>query len=203
MLLDTLDGCRREVHTVGVLCAGPDEVGLLAELAGPGAPVVVQEGDGLGNALRTGVRHALGLGGIALLVSSDIPGVPAGALTNAVRLLGEGVDVVLGPGYDGGYWLIGVREHHPELFDDIPWSTAGVLEATLARCHDLSLETRLLDPWRDIDTIDDVVSVTDRIETLPGRRTAEALARLTLPGRGPHLGSNGSQATITEEVRTL
>ena len=53
---------------------------------------------------------------------------------NAVSLLGEGVDVVLGPGYDGGYWLIGVRGQHPGLFENIPWSTPGVLEATLARC---------------------------------------------------------------------
>ena len=195
MLLDTLDGCRREVHSVGVLCTGSDEVELLAELAGSDAPVVVQDGNGLGNALGSGVRHALGLGGIALLVSSDIPGVPEGALTNAVSLLGEGVDVVLGPGFDGGYWLIGARAQHPGLFEDIPWSTADVLETTRARCRELSLETRLLDPWRDIDTIDDVLAVADRIETLPGRRTAEAIALLGL-------GSNGNHAAITEEVRT-
>jgi rSAM/selenodomain-associated transferase 1 len=205
MLLDTLEGCRREVPIVGVLCASPDEVELLVELAGPGAPVVVQEGSGLSSALREGVRHSLDLGSIVLLVSSDIPGVPAGALHDAVCLLGEGVDVVLGPGYDGGYWLIGVREQHPGLFDDIPWSTTGVLEATLVRCRDLSLETRLLDPWRDIDTIGDGVAVADRIETLPGRRTAEALARLTLPGRGrgARLGSKENQDPITEEVPTL
>jgi len=53
----------------------------------------------------------------------------------------------------------------------------------------------LLDPWRDIDTIDDVLAVADRIETLPGRRTAEAIALLGL-------GSNGNHAAITEEVRT-
>ena len=99
------------------------------------------------------MRHCLGRGGVALLVSSDIPGVPAGALHRAVALLGEGVDVVLGPGHDGGYWLIGVREQHPGLFDGIPWSTAAVLEATLARCRELSLDVRLLEPWRDIDTM--------------------------------------------------
>ena len=201
MLLDTLDGCRREVASVGVLCAGNDEVELLAELAGPGAPVVVQKGTGLGDALRTGVRHALALGDVALLVSSDIPGIPAGALHCAVAFLGNGIDVVLGPGYDGGYWLIGVREQHPGLFDDIPWSTEGVLDATLERCSELALKTRLLEPWRDIDTTDDLAILADRLDTLPGRRTAELLTHVNLPVPGSHLRSTEEHAPTTEEVR--
>ncbi len=54
MLLDTLDGCRREVPVVGVLCANDDDVEMLARLAGPDAPVVVQEGAGLSDALEAG-----------------------------------------------------------------------------------------------------------------------------------------------------
>ena len=181
MLLDTLDGCRREVPVVGVLCANDDDVALLAELAGPGAPVVVQEGTGLSDALQAGMRHCLARGGIALLVSADIPGIPAGALQRAVALLGEGADVVLGPGHDGGYWLIGLREQYPGLFDGIPWSTDGVLDASLTRCRELSLDVRLIEPWRDVDTLDDVAALAGRLETLPGRRTAAALSRLVRP----------------------
>jgi rSAM/selenodomain-associated transferase 1 len=187
MLLDTLDGCRREVPVVGVLCAEGDDVEMLAELAGPGAPIVVQEGTGLGDAQRTGVRQALARGGVALLVSSDIPGIPTGALRHAVESLREGIDVVLGPGFDGGYWLIAVREQHPGLFADIPWSTEGVLEATLARCGELSLGAGLLEPWRDIDTMDDVRALAAELDTLPGRRTADAVGRLCLPEPAPHL----------------
>ena len=187
MLLDTLDGCRRQVPVVGVLCANDDDVELLAQLAGPGAPVVIQEGAGLSDALDAGVRHCLTRGGAALLVSSDIPGVPAGALHRAAALLGGGVDVVLGPGHDGGYWLIGVRTQHPGLFDGIPWSTAAVLEVTLARCRELSLEARVLEPWRDVDTMDDVAALADGLEALPGRRTAAVLSRLVLPEPASHL----------------
>ncbi len=202
MLLDTLDGCRREVRAVGVLCAADDEVEMLARLVGPGAPIVIQEGNGLGDALRTGVRFALAHGGVALLVSSDIPGVPVGALYRAVALLGEGIDVVLGPGNDGGYWLIGVRADHPGLFDGIPWSTEGVLEATLARCSELSLAVRLLEPWRDIDTMDDVAALGGGLETLPGRRTAGALGRLAAIGPVAPLSSMNEHTPTTEEVRT-
>jgi len=201
MLLDTLEGCRGEVPVVGVLCANDDDVELLAGLAGPGAPVVVQEGAGLSDALQAGVRHCLARGGIALLVSSDIPGVPAGALHRAAALLGEGADVVLGPGHDGGYWLIGVREQHPGLFDRIPWSTAAVLEATLARCAQFALEVRLLEPWRDVDTVSDVAALADALETLPGRRTAEALGRLAATESAASLSSTREHTPTTEEVR--
>ena len=201
MLLDTLDGCRREVAVVGVLCANDDDVGLLARLAGPGAPVVVQEGAGLSDALQAGMRHCLGRGSVALLVSADIPGVPAGALLRAAALLGEGVDVVLGPGHDGGYWLIGVREQHPGLFDGIPWSTDRVLETSLTRCRELSLDVRLLEPWRDVDTMDDVAALADTLKTLPGRRTAESLGLLAATGPAASLGSIREHTPTTEEVR--
>lgn len=201
MLLDTLDGCRREVPVVGVLCAKGDDVVMLAELAGSGAPVVVQEGTGLGDALRTGVCRALARGGFALLVSSDIPGTPPGALRRAVESLAGGVDVVLGPCHDGGYWLIGVREQHPGLFDGIPWSTAAVLEATLARCSELSLAVQLLEPWRDVDTMSDVAALADGLATLPGRRTAEALGRLPPTESAAPLSSTREHTPTTEEVR--
>ena len=34
--------------------------------------------------------------------------------------------VVLGPSFDGGYDLIGLKGFHPELFPNIVWSTPGV-----------------------------------------------------------------------------
>jgi len=201
MLLDTLEGCRAEAEIVGVLCARREEVDLLVELAGPGAPIVVQDGRGLSDALRTGVRYALEVGDVALLVSSDIPGIPAGALRHTVGLLREGADVVLGPGYDGGYWLIAVREHHPRLFDNIPWSTARVLEATLARCRELSLNAHVLEPWRDIDTVADLRSLAEGVERLPGRRTAAAVARLNLAASDANPRPAPEHVPTIEEVR--
>jgi len=201
MLLDTLDGCRAEAGIVGVLCANREEVDLLVELAGPGTPIVVQDGRGLSDALRTGVRYALEVGDVALLVSSDIPGIPEGALHRTVQLLRDGADVVLGPGYDGGYWLIAVREHHPRLFDDIPWSTEGVLDATLARCRELSLNPHVLDPWRDIDTAADLRSLAEEVERLPGRRTAAAVARLNLAKSDTNPRPAPEHAPTIEEVR--
>jgi uncharacterized protein len=178
MLLDTLDGCRSVSSEVGFLCGADEDVPLLRKLAGPAAPVVVQEGVGLGSALSTGVRLAVGRRRAAIMVSSDIPGVPPGSLEATAAHLAGGADVVLGPGHDGGYWLIALREEHPELFSGIAWSTGSVLEATVARCQDLGLDVRFVEHWRDIDTADDLEALASLAETLPGSRTAPLLSRL-------------------------
>jgi len=61
-------------------------------------------------------------------------------------------DVVLGPASDGGYWLIGLREPRPKLFNDIPWSTPDVLTRTLDRVRQTLLSVHLLREQRDVDT---------------------------------------------------
>jgi len=66
-----------------------------------------------------------------------------------------GADLVLGPATDGGYYLIGMREPVPELFQGIPWSTPQVLKATLDRARELGLRVELLSPLMDVDTIED------------------------------------------------
>jgi rSAM/selenodomain-associated transferase 2 len=65
-------------------------------------------------------------------------------------------DVVLGPARDGGYYLIGLRRDLPDLFRDVPWGTAEVLETTLsiARAHDLHV--KLLEALEDVDRPEDL-----------------------------------------------
>src|SRR2546426_5817310 len=46
------------------------------------------------------------------------------------------IDVVLGPTEDGGYYLIGLRTVHRELFEAMAWSTSRVLPETIRRAED-------------------------------------------------------------------
>jgi rSAM/selenodomain-associated transferase 1 len=199
MLLDTLDGCRAEVHDTGLLYARAEERAELADLAGPGAPLVLQLGEGLGDALPAGAAAALAERDAVALVSSDIPGVPAGALTRALGELARGADVVVGPSYDGGYWLVALSAPHFAPFEDIPWSTSHVLAATLDRCRAAGLTVSLLDPWRDVDRLEDLAALATELDRLPGRRTARLIQRLVEAGtvRGAAPNSN---AVHSEEV---
>jgi glycosyltransferase A (GT-A) superfamily protein (DUF2064 family) len=59
--------------------------------------------------------------------------------------------VTLGLSEDGGYYLIGMKELHPELFRGIDWSTERVIAQTLAICRRLGLVVHPLPTWYDVD----------------------------------------------------
>ncbi len=117
------------------------------------------------------------------IINSDSPDMPCSLIRESTRLLGRPkVDLVLGPCADGGYYLIGLKKTIPELFQEIPWSTDQVLALTVERARALGLSYRLLQPWYDIDTCDDLVTFLNRNknrkdECGPGWRTLNYLKK--------------------------
>ena len=86
------------------------------------------------------------------LIDSDSPTVPAKSFSHAVTELAKlGDRVVLGPCDDGGYYLIGLKKPHRELFERIDWSTSRVLDQTRQRAREIGLEVKLLPPGYDVD----------------------------------------------------
>ena len=67
-----------------------------------------------------------------LLVGTDCPALTVRHLGEAARQL-QRHDAVLLPATDGGYVLLGLKEHCPPLFTDIAWSTAAVASITRMR----------------------------------------------------------------------
>ena len=68
----------------------------------------------------------------------DTPQLELSTITSAFRALDDR-DVCLGPSEDGGYYLLGLRELEPALFEDIAWSTSSVLSTTLERARERDL----------------------------------------------------------------
>lgn len=90
------------------------------------------EGD-LGARMSRAMDRALALGhGAVLLMGTDCPGLTAAHIAEASQQL-EHHDAVLTPVRDGGYVLIGLQAPCPDLFTDMPWSTAVVAHETLRR----------------------------------------------------------------------
>ena len=177
LLLDTIDACCKQASDVRLLCASEHDAAVLGTLV-PGIPSVIQEGEGLGDALRLGMARHVAEGATAI-VSSDVPGIPEGAITEAFAALADGADVVLGPAADGGYWLLAMREAHAEPFRDIPWSTPAVLAVTRERCAQASLRLVELAHWRDIDTSVDLELVARDADRISAPRTRAILGELT------------------------
>jgi hypothetical protein len=90
-----------------------------------------------------------------VLMGSDCPGITAATLEEAFLALGDH-DLVLGPARDGGYYLIGLKALHPELFQGIAWGTGVVLEETRRRAERSGLQVALLETLTDIDRPEDL-----------------------------------------------
>lgn len=110
----------------------------------------------LGQRMATAFAAAFAEGaGRVAIIGTDCPGLRATHLTQALDLLHEN-DVVLGPAADGGYYLLGLRQPQPELFEHKAWSTGSVLSDTVADAHRLGLRVALLPQLQDIDTAEDL-----------------------------------------------
>ncbi len=90
----------------------------------------------------------------AALIGADIPDTSAGHINDALAALKEH-DVVLGPTFDGGYYLIGVAKAHIELFSGIPWSAEDTFAKTIAACESAGLSYHLLETLGDLDVLSD------------------------------------------------
>lgn len=90
----------------------------------------------------------------------------------------ENRDLVVGPTHDGGYYLVGAKASHPDLFVSDGMGTASALDALLTRARALGLSAHLTDPFYDIDVAQDLGKLAHELERLPGRapRTAKWLS---------------------------
>jgi len=117
-----------------------------------------QGGENLGEKMKNGFVEAFSMSfKRVVLIGSDIPDLPLEFIEEAFTSLRE-KDVVIGPSFDGGYYLIGFKDKtfSPRVFDGIHWSTESVFEKTLKVLTQEGLTVHTLQPLRDIDTVEDL-----------------------------------------------
>jgi hypothetical protein len=179
-LLDKIAAVRELADAQPVIAYTPPEARAEFDGFAPDFSLVAQEGPDLGARLHSTLAGLLGAGHAgAIAVDSDTPTLPGDFLQQAVQCLSRpGPDVVLGPTEDGGYYLIGVRRAHRELFEGVPWSTSAVLDVTLRRAADAGLRAVCLPSWFDVDTPDDLERLRAGLDT--GATTLACQTRLFL-----------------------
>jgi rSAM/selenodomain-associated transferase 1 len=139
----------------------------------PGFELVSQRQGGLADRLAGAFAD---VGGPAVLVGMDTPQIAPDQLVGALEALATpGVDAVLGPATDGGYWTIGLKRADDRVFEDVPMSSAQTCAAQRVRLAALGMRTGELAELRDVDTIDDARTVAAQA---PETRFAAALAAL-------------------------
>lgn len=128
------------------------EVGALVPA---GTDLFAQEGADLGARLAAATARAFAMhDGPLLTVGTDLATLEPRHAAAALDDLADGIDVTFGPAFDGGYYLIGLREPHPEVFalPSEAWGGPRVLQLSLQAAAEAGLSLGMLRGERDLDT---------------------------------------------------
>lgn len=154
---DLLEKCRQEVQKVYCkrhlfysqnIARGDDWTDQFFEKR------IQAEGD-LGLKISEAFKTVFQQKGKVLIIGSDCYDLTDAIIQEAFDKL-DHTDVVIGPANDGGYYLLGTKQFHPELFQNITWSTESVLEETITRAKSKNLSFVLLKELIDLDTLEDL-----------------------------------------------
>lgn len=123
-----------------------------------------QNGTDLGERMRNGFMEAFEMGfKRVVLIGSDIPDLPLELIEEAFTSLHKN-DVVIGPAFDGGYYLIGFKDKtfSPQVFEGIAWGTQNVFDETMKKLKRFRRVVHTLPYQRDIDTVEDLMHLDKR-----------------------------------------
>ena len=149
----------------------PENQSDLKKLIGKLVTYIPQKGIDLGERLTNATKWGAENGyKKIIIVGSDSPTLPKSFITEAVTGLDKS-DVVIGPSMDGGYYLIGFSTNTlskivPSIFEEIAWSTAHVLQQTITHIQTNRVSLKLLPPWYDVDTPEDLELLRTHLQAI-------------------------------------
>jgi len=117
-----------------------------------------QQGPDLGIRMQHALTLALQHARYAIVIGTDAPSLNAALIGEAFAAL-QNHDAVFVPAFDGGYTLVGLRAPIPELFQDMPWGSASVMQTSRQRLIASAKTWHELAPMHDIDEPTDLIHV--------------------------------------------
>jgi rSAM/selenodomain-associated transferase 1 len=115
-----------------------------------------QENGDLGKRMKVAFEQVFAKGyNKACIIGSDCYELSADIIEYAFRSLDE-CDIAIGPAKDGGYYLLGMKQIYPEVFENKNWSTKTVAEETIESIRSLHLRFIKLPTLTDVDEACDI-----------------------------------------------
>lgn len=114
-----------------------------------------QTGRDLGEKMHIAMQHHFAHYEKVILIGTDCPAITKEYVVQALCALDD-KDVVIGPAYDGGYVLIGMKQANDNVFCQVKWSSDTVLETTRQNLEAEGLSHHLLQTLHDIDVPEDL-----------------------------------------------
>lgn len=112
--------------------------------------IIPQKGRDLGERITSVLNSFDWEAESVLLIDTDTPLLTVKIIERGFSAL-QKFDLVIGPTQDGGYYLIGLKEKHFELFAGVPWGSNKVLLTTLEKARKKKLKVKILPTLLDID----------------------------------------------------
>ncbi|MGL5258013.1 MAG: TIGR04282 family arsenosugar biosynthesis glycosyltransferase [Proteocatella sp.] len=123
-----------------------------------------QNGEELGERMYNSIKEVLSIGyESCVLIGSDIPQIKEEDLFEALKKL-EASDVVFGPTIDYGYYLVGMKKPHKEVFRNQTYGYGSVLRNTIEAVKTSSLTYSLVKPYLDIDEPGDLLDYRKKVK---------------------------------------
>jgi rSAM/selenodomain-associated transferase 1 len=132
-----------------------DEADTCALAEAARATVRLQHGHDLGTRMSHAFSETLDGTRPMLLIGTDCPAQTGADLEAAIRALQQ-ADAVIQPAEDGGYVLIGMKQFHPVLFEQVAWGSDTVLATTRSRAAGRGLRLAELPMCWDLDRSEDL-----------------------------------------------
>jgi len=142
-----------------------DKKEMVADWLGRDYIILPQSGRDLGQRMAGAMAEAFEFGAQkAVILGTDIPQVRPEHIEQAFDHLNL-MDVVLGPSFDGGYWLIGsCRDRFsPDVFRKMNWGATTVFADTIDRCREHHLTWAELEVLQDVDTLADLNAIENQV----------------------------------------
>jgi rSAM/selenodomain-associated transferase 1 len=178
---DLLEALERGSYRMEIVFTPAEKELEIRQRSGSRFSYTPQEGEGLGERMEKAFRSCFTKGfATAILIGSDIPDLTAEVIEQAFHALENGQDAVVGPAFDGGYYLIGFCSAtvDPAVFKEMPWGESTVFEKTLDRLHARGYRISFAPAWHDIDTQEDLAALRARHANTPfGRSRTMAFLR--------------------------
>jgi rSAM/selenodomain-associated transferase 1 len=178
--LDLLETLRRGKYAFKIIFTPSEAEEKISGWLGKDVSYEPQRGNDLGERMKNAFSNAF-LEGFTrvLLIGSDSPDLPDIILHDAFGL--DSHDAVIGPAFDGGYYLIGFKNSTflPEIFAEISWSTDTVFARTMEIFKKNRYRVSLLPKWRDVDSIEDLRALAERNRhtDFAGSKTMDFIAK--------------------------
>ncbi|MEW6001548.1 MAG: TIGR04282 family arsenosugar biosynthesis glycosyltransferase [Nitrospirota bacterium] len=155
---DLIEILEKKRYTFKIAFYPPDSEEKIISWLGPEHSYTTQVGKDLGERMENAFKDAFMEGfNEVLVIGSDIPDITPSLIDKAFETL-KSSDAVIGPCFDGGYYLIGftMKTFLPDIFKNIQWSTEGVFKDTMEVFSKKGYKVYVLPKLRDLDRIEDL-----------------------------------------------